>query len=69
MPNRIMKRFVYAHLPEKYQEPSRKVAELAQWVDENLPESAEKTVTLRHLWEAKNELVLAWIDKVEADNA
>ena len=63
MANRMMQFFTYSHLPEKMQEVSKAFAELAQSMDELLPENAEKTTALRKLLEAKDCAVRATIYK------
>lgn len=59
MPSPIMKYFEFAHLPEKLQMVSRPIGELAQAVDAQLPDSAEKSAGLRKLLEAKDCFVRA----------
>jgi hypothetical protein len=59
MPAPIMKFFAYAHLPTKLQEISKPVAELAEKIDQDLPDSAEKSAGLRKLLEAKDCFVRA----------
>jgi ferritin-like protein len=63
MANRMMQFFTYAHLPPQMQEVSKAFAELAQQMDEALPENAEKTTALRKLLEAKDCAVRATIYK------
>jgi ferritin-like protein len=63
MANRMMQFFTYAHLPPQMQETSKAFAELAQKMDETLPENAEKTTALRKLLEAKDCAVRATIYK------
>ena len=57
--NLIMKYFTYEHLPPKLQEISKPIGELAQLMDEKLPDGAEKSAGLRKLLEAKDCLVRA----------
>lgn len=59
MANPIMQYFEYAHLPEKLQGVSKPIGELAKFMDEALPECAEKSAGLRKLLEAKDCLVRA----------
>lgn len=59
MNDTIMKFFTYAHLPPSLQTVSKPFCDLAQWVSDNLPQSAERTVTLRKLLEAKDAAVRA----------
>ena len=58
-PNAIMKFFAYAHLPESLQKISKPIGQLAEEMDQILPNSAEKTAGLRKLLEAKDCLVRA----------
>jgi hypothetical protein len=58
-PNRLLRWFTFAHLPEHLQEPSRSCADLAAKMDAELPEGAEKTAGLRKLLEAKDCFVRA----------
>lgn len=55
----IMKYFEYQHLPDHLQEVSKPIGELAKQMDEQLPDSAEKSAGLRKLLEAKDCLVRA----------
>lgn len=50
----VLKFFAYSHLPEKLQAISKPFGDLAQQVAERAPESAETTVCLRKLLEAKD---------------
>ncbi|EMM3426269.1 MULTISPECIES: hypothetical protein [Klebsiella] len=59
MPSPIMKYFAYQHLPAHLQEVSKPIGDLATLMDESLPDSAEKSVGLRKLLEAKDALVRA----------
>lgn len=59
MPSPIMKYFQYEHLPAHLQEVSRPIGELAELMDETLPDGAEKSTGLRKLLEAKDALVRA----------
>ena len=61
--NRLMQFFKYDHLPAHLQEPSKSCAELAQKIDDTLPETAEKTAGLRKLLEAKDCFVRALLEK------
>ncbi len=49
-----MKYFEYKHLPEKLQDVSKPVGELAEKMNKELPEGAEKSAGLRKLLEAKD---------------
>lgn len=55
----IMKYFEYVDLPERLQDVSKPVGELAKLMDEELPESAEKSAGMRKLLEAKDCFVRA----------
>ena len=57
----VMKYFAYAHLPEKLQAVSKPIGELAEALDAQLPDCAEKSVGLRKLLEAKDAFVRAAI--------
>lgn len=59
MTNPIMQYFEYSHLPEKLQEISKPIGELAKAMDALLPDSPEKSAGLRKLLEAKDCLVRA----------
>ena len=50
----IMKYFSYSHLPEKLQSISKSVYDLAEKMDNELPNGAEKSAGLRKLLEAKD---------------
>lgn len=54
-----MKYFDYKHLPEKLQEVSRPIGDLAKLMDESLPDGPEKSAGLRKLLEAKDCFVRA----------
>lgn len=58
-PEPIMQFFGYAHLPEHLQASSKPFGDLAQWIVSTLPRSAERTVALRKLLEAKDAAVRA----------
>ena len=57
--NALLRYFEYAHLPQKLQEISKPICELALKMDEVLPEGSEKTTGLRKLLEAKDCFVKA----------
>lgn len=57
-----MKYFDYEHLPEKLQKVSKPIGDVARQMNDTLPDSAEKTVGLRKLLEAKDCLVRAALD-------
>lgn len=54
-----MKYFDYEHLPEKLQNVSKLIGDLARQMNESLPDGAEKSAGLRKLLEAKDCLVRA----------
>lgn len=55
----ILRFFAFEHLPERLQAISKPVCELARKMAEDLPQSAETTVGLRKLLEAKDAFVRA----------
>jgi hypothetical protein len=59
MANQIMAYFEYSHLPERLQNISKPIGDLAKLIDGNLPDCAEKTAGLRKLLEAKDCFVRA----------
>ena len=59
MATQIMKYFEYEHLGGALRDVSKRICEVAQWMDENLPDGAEKSAGLRKLLEAKDCLVRA----------
>ncbi len=59
MNNPIMKYFEFAHLPEKLQQVSRPFGEMAQQMNDVLPDGPEKSAGLRKLLEAKDCMVRA----------
>jgi hypothetical protein len=63
MPSTTIKWFKWEHLPPHLQEVSKKFAELAQSVEENLPDGAEKSVAQRKLLEAKDAAVRAKLEE------
>ena len=52
--NEIMKYFEYAHLPQELQVVSKRIAEVAMYMDNSLPDGPEKSAGLRKLLEAKD---------------
>lgn len=52
--NPIMKYFKYEHLPEKLQEVSKPICDLAFLMENSLPNGPEKSAGLRKLLEAKD---------------
>ena len=63
MPSTTIKWFTYEHLPPHLREVAQKYAELANWVEENLPDGAEKSVAQRKLLEAKDAGVRAKLEE------
>ncbi len=63
MPTNVDKYFAYEHLPAYLQEASKPIAELAQLMNESLPDCAEKSTGMRKLLEAKDCFVRAALDK------
>jgi hypothetical protein len=57
----IFRYFSSAHLPEKLAATSRKFEEVAQWLIQNVPDSAERQVALRKLLEGKDAAVRAML--------
>lgn len=60
--NQIMTYFGFAHLPEHLQTVSKPIGELAQAMNEQLPDGAEKSSGLRKLLEAKDCFVRARLE-------
>lgn len=52
--NPIMKFFAFEHLPEHLQGVSKPIGELAQVMNQSLPDGPEKSAGLRKLLEAKD---------------
>ena len=59
---RLLRFFDYDHLPANLQVISKPIHDLAREMDEKIPDSAEKTVGLRKLLEAKDCLVRALLE-------
>ena len=55
----IMKHFNYQHLPAHLQVVSKRIAEVAFYMEQSLPSGAEKSAGLRKLLEAKDCFVRA----------
>jgi len=49
-----MQFFAYKHLPAHLQAISKPFCDLAEWMDNDLPNGAEKTAALRKVLEAKD---------------
>jgi hypothetical protein len=58
----ILRYFDYGHLPEHLRVVSQEFEEMARWLVENVPGSAEQTVALRKLLESKDAAVRASLD-------
>lgn len=52
--DRMLQFFEFGRLPEDYQHVSKNFAVLAEWIVQELPRNAERTVALRKLLEAKD---------------
>lgn len=63
MANRLMQFFQYEHLREPLRSTSEAVAKVAEQMDRELPDGAEKTAGLRKLLEAKDCFVRAHLEK------
>ena len=63
MTTTTIKFFQYEHLPEHLQEVSKPIGELARYMEEALPDSAEKSAGMRKLLEAKDCFVRAKLDQ------
>ena len=59
MPAPILRYFKFGHLPEHLKAVSAPFAQLANDLDEALPDGAEKSVALRKLLESKDAAVRA----------
>jgi hypothetical protein len=62
MSSPILKYFAFSHLPEKLQEISKPIGEMASAFDVTLPDGPEKSAGLRKLLEAKDCFVRAKLD-------
>lgn len=60
--------FRYSHLPEDLQAHSKPFYDLAVKLTDTLPSSAEYTLAIRALWEAKNLAVFAAVEAKEVTN-
>lgn len=60
--NPIMRFFAYEHLPPKLQVISAPFGELADTLNDALPDNAEKSAGLRKLLEAKDCMIRASLD-------
>lgn len=64
MPSTTIKYFAYQHLPPKLQEISKPIGDLAQQMEETLPDGPEKSAGMRKLLEAKDCFVRSALEKV-----
>lgn len=62
MSSTTIKWFSYEHLPLNLQEVSKPIAELAQKMEDELPDGAEKSAGMRKLLEAKDCFVRAKLE-------
>lgn len=58
----IIRYFAFSHLPKSLQAISKPISELAETMDNTLPDGAEKSAGLRKLLEAKDCFVRASLD-------
>lgn len=63
MAAKILEYFKHQHLPSNLQEVSKLLCELAERMDEELPDCAEKSAGLRKLLEAKDAFVRAKLEE------
>jgi hypothetical protein len=63
MATNVDKYFAYSHLPGNLQQVSKPIAELAELMNTELPDGAEKSAGMRKLLEAKDCFVRAALDK------
>jgi len=62
MPSTTIKWFSYDHLTKELQEVSKPISELAQLMEETLPDGPEKSAGMRKLLEAKDCFVRAKLE-------
>lgn len=62
MPSTTIKWFSYEHFPPNLQEVSKPIAELAQKMENELPDGAEKSAGMRKLLEEKDCFVRAKLE-------
>ena len=65
MPSTTIKYFSYEHLPEKLQKISKPLAELANEMEDMLPDGPEKSAGMRKLLEAKDCFVRSYLEVSE----
>lgn len=68
MQSPIMRYFEYEHLPAHLRVVSKRIAEVAYYMDQSLVAGAEKSAGLRKLLEAKDCFVRAQIEDNERGN-
>lgn len=59
MPSTTIKYFAFGHLPAHLQEVSKPIGELAELLEQSLPDGPEKSAGMRKLLEAKDCFVRA----------
>lgn len=59
MPSTTIKYFAFGHLPAHLQEVSKPIGELAELLEQSLPDGSEKSAGMRKLLEAKDCFVRA----------
>jgi hypothetical protein len=67
MSSTTIKYFSYSRLPIALQEVSKPLSELAQLMEDTLPDGAEKSAGMRKLLEAKDCFVRAKLDKIQTE--
>lgn len=65
MNNIKMRWFAWDHLRPDLQKVSQPFAELARWIDTNIAESSQKTISLQKLLEAKDAAVRAAVEEAD----
>lgn len=63
MATTTLKYFAYNHLPEKLQAVSRPIGELAEQMEQELPDGPEKSAGMRKLLEAKDCFVRSALER------
>ena len=62
MPTTTIKYFTYSHLPERLQVVSKPIGDLAQQLEDIIPDGPEKSAGMRKLLEAKDCFVRAVLE-------
>lgn len=65
--DKVTSLFRYDHLPVHLQDVSKPFHDMALFLTDHLPSSAEYTLALRSLWEAKNLAVFATVEAKEKE--